>query len=178
MIWVNWLQKKQIAQIIRIFRTFLTVFPLFNPKSEALTSLFAHLLFFKEPLEKFASVALYKRVNVSDLFRSLMTKSDRSAALFLTSKSLFRFFDHKKEWIDRKTDERIPNPDTVSMTPWSPKNTGNFSKFFLQFKETISPNWCQCFVHDSNSFWPDFHGLKAKTVLFRGTVQGFNDIFQ
>ena len=76
---------------------FLTVFPLFIPKSEALPSLFAHLLFFKEPLEKFASVALYKRVNVSDLFRSLMTKSDRSAALFLTSKSLFRFFDHKKE---------------------------------------------------------------------------------
>ena len=68
-----------------------------------LTSLFAHSLFFKERLEQFSRVALYKRATMSDSLRSLMTKeqpwairsgrswqkSDGSDSLFFMSKLLF-----------------------------------------------------------------------------------------
>ena len=62
-------KNERISRKIRIFRMFLTVFPRFMPKSESLL-----LLFFKERLERFAPVALYKKATVSDLLRSLMTK--------------------------------------------------------------------------------------------------------
>ena len=48
-------------------------FPLFIPKSESLLLLFAHLLFFKERLEQFSPVALYKRVTPRDSLKSLMS---------------------------------------------------------------------------------------------------------
>ena len=44
------------------------------PACESLPLLFAYSLFFKERLEWFAPVALYKRATVSDSLRSLMTK--------------------------------------------------------------------------------------------------------
>ncbi len=89
---------------------------MFN-KSESLPKLFAHSLFFKERLERFTPVALYKRATMSDSFRLLMTKeppwaicsgcskqkSDGSDLLFLTIESLFR--SQKTQ-----TYERIPNP--------------------------------------------------------------------
>ena len=53
---------------------FLTVFPLFMPESKSLPSLFAHLLFFKDRLERYAPVALYKRTTMNDLHMLLMTK--------------------------------------------------------------------------------------------------------
>ena len=68
-----------------------------------LTLLFAHSLFFKERLEQFSLVALYKRATMSDSLRSLMTKeqpwairsgcswqkSNGSNSLFFMSKLLF-----------------------------------------------------------------------------------------
>ena len=62
---------------------FLTVFPRFMPKSESLL-----LLFFKERLERFAPVALYKKATVSDLLRSLMTKERRKQFILLHTKNL------------------------------------------------------------------------------------------
>ena len=41
----------------------LTVFPLFYAKSKSFMSLFAHSFFFKERVELFASIVLYKRVS-------------------------------------------------------------------------------------------------------------------
>ena len=61
---------------------------MFN-KSESLPKLFAHSLFFKERLERFTPVALYKRATMSNSLRSLMTKSNRSDSLFFMSEFLF-----------------------------------------------------------------------------------------
>ena len=61
--------------------------------------LFAHSLFFKERLEQFTPVVLFKRATVSNLLRLLMTKE--RFAISLT----------KKKRITWKTNERIPNPD-------------------------------------------------------------------
>ena len=76
------------------------------PKSESLPSLFAHLLFFKERLERYAPVALYKRTTMNDLHMLLMTKerlwairsgrswqkSDGFDLRFFTSEILFHYF--------------------------------------------------------------------------------------
>ena len=64
---------------------------------------YAYLLFFKEQIEQFAPVALYKRATLSNSLRSLMTKEwqkiclgpswqkrDGRDLLFFTSESLFR----------------------------------------------------------------------------------------
>ena len=40
------------------------------PVSESLTLLFANLIFFKELIEQFAHVILYKRATLRDLLRS------------------------------------------------------------------------------------------------------------
>ena len=91
------------------FVCFWQIFPFF-PKNKSLPSLFAHLLFFKEGLERFAPIALNKRAIVSDSLRSLMTKewpwairsghswqkSNRSDSLFFMRESLFRSFSHQK----------------------------------------------------------------------------------
>ena len=69
-------------RIARKKQAHLTVFPLFMRKSESLPSIFAHLLFFKEPLERFAPV--------SDSLRSLMTKERQERfALFHKRESPF-----------------------------------------------------------------------------------------
>ena len=60
-----------------LLKFFLTVFPLFMPKREFLSLLFAQLLFFKEGWEQFAPVARYKRATVSDSLTVLMTKERR-----------------------------------------------------------------------------------------------------
>ena len=65
-------------------RMYLTVFPLFMPKSESLPLLFSHSLFFKEPHEWFALVAL------------------------------FSLFCSQKNWrFAGKTKERIPNTEYI-----------------------------------------------------------------
>ena len=77
------------------------------PKSKSVPSLFAHLLFFKEQLEWFAPVDLYKRANMSDSLRLLMTKVWwERFALFRERITLLL---PKNELIAQKTDERIPN---------------------------------------------------------------------
>ena len=48
------------------------------------------MIFFKERLERFTPVALYKRATMSNSLRSLMTKSNRSDSLFFMSEFLFR----------------------------------------------------------------------------------------
>ena len=75
-------KNERISRKIRIFRMFLTVFSRFMPKSESLL-----LLFFKERLERFAPVALYKKATVSDLLRSLMTKERRKQFILLHTKN-------------------------------------------------------------------------------------------
>ena len=75
-------KNERISWKIRIFPMFLTVFPRFMPKSESLL-----LLFFKERLERFAPVALYKKATVSDLLRSLMTKERRKRFILLHTKN-------------------------------------------------------------------------------------------
>ena len=80
-----------------------------------LLSLFAHSLFFKEWLERFAPVALYKRATVSDLIRLLMTKDQWERFTLFTSELLFRY--KKTKLITQKTDERIPNP-TFCVLSW------------------------------------------------------------
>ena len=78
--WVirSWLRKsllknEQITQKIHIFCMFFCqFFPLF-PKSKLYPSLFAHSLFFKEQLERFAPVAHYKRTTLRDSLLLLFT---------------------------------------------------------------------------------------------------------
>ena len=70
-------------------------------KRESLPLLFAHSLFFKEPLEQFAHVTHYKRAAVSDSLRSLMTTGDGSNLLFFMSESLSR---------SQKTSESLEKP--------------------------------------------------------------------
>ena len=75
---VNRLQKQSdLLEKFIFFICYWQFFPFFMPKSESLPSLFAHLLFFKERLEQFSPIALYKRATVSDLLRSLMKKEQR-----------------------------------------------------------------------------------------------------
>ena len=62
-----------------------------------LTSLFAHSLFFKEQLERFAPVAFYKRATVSDSLTSI-------------------FRSQKNELFPQETDEQIPYPEIVLKT--------------------------------------------------------------
>ena len=78
--------------------------PFFMPKSKSLTSLLAHLLFFKERLEQLAPVSLYKRATVSNSLRSLitterrervtlwLTKNEPIACFFFSAAVLFLFF--------------------------------------------------------------------------------------
>ena len=70
-------------------------FPLFIPKSKSLPSLLAHSLLFKERLERFAPVALYKRATVSNLNRSKMTKERWMGAIRSFSQANHTF-THKK----------------------------------------------------------------------------------
>ena len=76
----------------------LTVFPLFMPKSESLSLLFAYTLFFKEQLERFAHVTLNKQKGDHERFAQVA--HDKRATgrdlLFLMSKLLFCSFAHKK----------------------------------------------------------------------------------
>ena len=107
----NCLQKTSASlKKIIFFHMFLTVFPLFMPKSELLPSLFTHLLFFKERIERFDPITLYKIVMVSNLLRLFMTKerlraicsgrswqkSDGSDSLFFAIELIFHSFAHKK----------------------------------------------------------------------------------
>ena len=57
-------KNEQFTRKICIFRMFLTVFPFLVPKSKSLMLLFAHSLFIRVQIERFASVALYKRAKV------------------------------------------------------------------------------------------------------------------
>ena len=111
-------KRERIARKIRIF---LTVFPLFMPKSKSLPSLFAHSLLFKERLERFAPVPLYKRATVSNSLRSKWQKSYVSDSLFFTGES---HFNSKNDRIARKTDERIPNfvHIRLHLNEFNPKN--------------------------------------------------------
>ena len=99
---MNRLQKQAICSKNSYFHMFLTVFPFFMPKSKPLKSLFAHLLFFKERLERFAPVALYKRATVSDSLTSLFKKEQKCDSLV--------FLLTKNKRFARKTDEPIINP--------------------------------------------------------------------
>ena len=60
---------------------FLTVFPLFMAESESPMSLFAHLLFFKEQIERFAPFAHNNRATVSDSLTSLFRSQKTSDSL-------------------------------------------------------------------------------------------------
>ena len=82
-------------QKISCFWEFFTAFPLFMPMSELLPLLFAPSLSFKEQLDRFTLVTLYKRATVN-------------YSLFFKSKSLFRFFAHKKRTIARKAKSEFP----------------------------------------------------------------------
>ena len=115
------------------FVCFLQFFPFFRPKSELIPSLFAHSLFFKERLEHFAPVALYKRATVSDSLWLLMTKeqpwaicsgpswqkSERSILLFFMSETLFR---SKKEQIAWKPMSKFPTLGNSSGHNFSPRS--------------------------------------------------------
>ena len=62
---------------IRIFNMLLTNFPLFQPKSELLSSLFAHLLVIRERLELLTPVALYQKFHLCDSLRLLISKEQQ-----------------------------------------------------------------------------------------------------
>ena len=66
-LWKEWpwaicpLKKSNVSDSLAKKQVIWQFFPFFMPKSESLMSLFAHCLLFKEGLERFAPVALYKR---------------------------------------------------------------------------------------------------------------------
>ena len=70
--WAMWMIRLWFEQIVRkktrdtlenfvFFVCFWQFVPFFMPKSKSLQSLFTHLLFFKEQIERFSPAALYKR---------------------------------------------------------------------------------------------------------------------
>ena len=117
-------QKRAIRSKYSYFSYVFDSFPPFlYPKTKL--SLFAHLVFFKEQLERFAPVALYKRATLAihsitqdkratlnNLLRSLMTKERWEHLLFFTSESWITLLLTQNERIAQKTDEQIPNPAT------------------------------------------------------------------
>ena len=87
-----------------VFDTFSQFFHLSMPKSEALPSFFAQWLCFKELWERFALVALYKRVTMSDSLRLLMTKEWREQfTLFHKRINLLLFRSQKRVIHSKKT---------------------------------------------------------------------------
>ena len=103
---------------------FLQFFLFFMPKSESPQSLFAHSFFWatwafryrhslqKSDREWFAQVA-QEQPRAIPSGRSIQ-KNDGSDSLFFMNIALTLT---KNEWITRKTDEQIPNPDYVWVTP-------------------------------------------------------------
>ena len=105
----NWSQKtSNVLEKSNFSYVFDSFFPFFMPKSELLPSLFAHSFFFKEQLERFAPVALYKRATMSNSLWSLMTKEGRERFAFFHEKIALSLTKNKR--IARKTNKRIPNP--------------------------------------------------------------------
>ena len=104
MIWGDCSQKTNDS--LEIFWLF---FLFCMPDSESLLLLFAHSLFFKERLERFTPVMTKEWPGAIRSGRSLQKSGGRDS-LFFRSESLFCSLAHKKEWIGRKTVERIPNP--------------------------------------------------------------------
>ena len=98
MIWGDCSQKTNDS--LEIFWLF---FLFCMPDSESLLLLFAHSLFFKERL-------MTKEWPGAIRSGRSLQKSGGRDSLFFRSESLFCSLAHKKEWIGRKTVERIPNP--------------------------------------------------------------------
>ena len=94
----NWSKKRAIhwqnSYFSYVFWQFSTFF---IPESESLTLLFAHLLFFKERLERFAPIAIYQRATMSDLLTWLFRSQKTSDSL-------------------ENSDEIIPNPAKCTQT--------------------------------------------------------------
>ena len=96
-----------------VFDTFSQFFHLSMPKSEALPSFFAQWLCFKELWERFALVALYKRVTMSDSLRLLNAHDKRVTGAihtFSQANQLFALSLTKKSDSLEKNYEHIPNP--------------------------------------------------------------------
>ena len=88
------------------------------PKSKSLMSLFAHSLFFLKQLERFAPVALYKIVSVSNLLKLLFKKEQKCNSLEKRANHTFALSLTKNERFARKTDEWIPNPGFMGTYSW------------------------------------------------------------
>ena len=91
------LEKFDFSYVLDIF------FPFYAQERIAPVAI-CQTLFFKEQLEQFSHIALYKRASVSDLLRSRMTK-ERREGFALLSESLIALSLTKSEGIARKTYE-------------------------------------------------------------------------
>ena len=92
-------------------KQFFTAFPHLMPKSKSLLLLFTQSLFFKEQLEQFALIVIYKRAAVSKLLMSLIQKY---VAMFVIRswKRANRYFDlslTKNKWFNQKPKSRAGN---------------------------------------------------------------------
>ena len=83
-------------------------FSTFYVEGESLPLLFNHLLFFKERLERFAPVALYEQVIVSNLLRLFMTKEWQEQFALFHAQIVLSLT--KNKWIAQKTYDLISNP--------------------------------------------------------------------
>ena len=127
-------------------------FPLFMSKSKLLPSLFGHSLSFKERLERFAPVVLYKRTTVSDSLWSLMTKERRER---------FALFQERIALSLTKTSESL---EKQSSQPW---NQGQLGGCFEREKNS-GLNLVTLFLLSLQSFkcLGSFRGLLVKVRRF------------
>ena len=105
--------KRAIHSKNSYFCMFLTVFPLFMAESESPMSLFAHLLFFKEQIERFAPFAHNNRATVSDSLMSLFCSQKTSDSL---EKPMSEFPTLTNEL--GKTNRQEHSFSVVRETPW------------------------------------------------------------
>ena len=104
LLWKNEQFSKKVCSFHHVFWHFFIDF------CESLPSLLAVSLFLKERRERFALIALYKRVTMWDSLPSHFKKSQIGISSLKKSKSLLCSFAHKKQWFTRTTKEQIPNP--------------------------------------------------------------------
>ena len=129
-------------------------FPIFMSKSESLPSLFAQSLFFKEPWERYALVALEKRgILIPSLFTKEKLRAIRSRCSWQKSDCMEQFaLDHKRitllltknERFAQTTDEQIPNPADFA------SHGGQFwNEFFILFQLIFPEENNSVFVADA-----------------------------
>ena len=93
-------------KVVFFIMFFFTVFPLFMPKSELLSSLFADSLFTKEQI---TLVTLFKRANLSDSLWSLLTKEQHDQfALFPERIAISLFRSQKTSDLLKKPKSEFP----------------------------------------------------------------------